>query len=566
MKIAVVLIGLILLAGAASGSGAQAVPTATPIPPGSSAWTPAVQNFDGVDMVLVPAGCFTMGSTAEEIEAVFQACEARLGVLACERAWFERESPAREVCFDEPFWIDRTEVTNAQFAQSGLSTQFSPNWSDANRPRENVTWFEARSYCQNRGARLPSEAEWEYAARGPDRRVYPWGSEFVETNLIYSPHGQTADVGSTPGGVSWIGALDMSGNVSEWVNSVYMLYPYEDSREGETYANAAHAIRGGSWINGPLTSRAAYREWDDPTLAANILGFRCARSFSETTTASTATPVPSGVPFFSVRARNDYWTPVIQDFDGVEMALVPGGCLMLGSGGMFAEMAYQQCVADFGAAACSLNDFDDEKPANQVCFERPFWIDRTEVTNAQFAAFQGAAALESRWPDERLPREAITWVEARAFCESRGARLPTEAEWEFAARGPEGKVYAWGNTFDGTRLNFCDANCGQQPPLTTLADDGYSDPAPVGSYPNAVSWVGALDMSGNVSEWTSTIYRAYPYSARDGREEGGDPSSPRVFRGGSWQDSTTGTRATDRGQELPTFQADTLGVRCVRDY
>jgi formylglycine-generating enzyme required for sulfatase activity len=243
---------------------------------GNDEWTPYRQEFDGVPMTLVPAGCFMMGSTEEEIEAAFRECEEALGEGECPRDWFDDEKPRHEICFDEPFWIDVYEVTNAQYGSSG-------RWSGDNLPRENVDWFEAEAHCESRGARLPTEAEWEYAARGPDGPVYPWGNDFVADNVVYGGNsgGQTAEVGGRPGGAAWVGALDMSGNVWEWVSSIYKPYPYDaaDGREvdGSSDGNSARVLRGGSWLQD--FAWAAFRLRYFPNSRVDYLGFRCARSY-----------------------------------------------------------------------------------------------------------------------------------------------------------------------------------------------------------------------------------------------------------------------------------------------
>jgi formylglycine-generating enzyme required for sulfatase activity len=217
-------------------------------------WTPVYETFNGVEMALVPAGCFMMGSYD--------------GV--------DDEQPVTEICFSEPFWIDRTEITNGQYGSSG-------RFSGDNRPREMVTWFEARDFCASRGARLPTEAEWEYAARGPEGWVYPWGNEFVADNAVwgYNSGDQTADVGSRPAGASWVGAVDLSGNVWEWVSSLYRPYPYnvDDGRENDEDVHSARVLRGGSWgtLGGVL--RVAFRLRLEPTLGYSNLGFRCVRPF-----------------------------------------------------------------------------------------------------------------------------------------------------------------------------------------------------------------------------------------------------------------------------------------------
>jgi sulfatase modifying factor 1 len=223
----------------------------TPIP-GNTAWNPVARTFDGVEMVLVPPGCFTMGH------------------------WEGRrdEQPEHEICFDEAFWIDRYEVTNGQYGSDGA-------FPGEFRPRDNLTWFEARDFCASRGGRLPTEAEWEYAARGPDSLIYPWGDTFVADNLIYDGNFefQLHDVGSRPEGVAWVSAYDMAGNASEWVSSLYRPYPYDpdDGREDLNNTTDRRVLRGsmGSYID--YGTSMATRMWALPDERAWYRGFRCAR-------------------------------------------------------------------------------------------------------------------------------------------------------------------------------------------------------------------------------------------------------------------------------------------------
>jgi formylglycine-generating enzyme required for sulfatase activity len=222
-------------------------------------WEPISREFDGVEMVLVPAGCFMMGSERGDND----------------------EKPVHEQCFEEPFWIDLTEVTQADFEHLGGQKENNNSFDGANRPVERITWFEARDFCQLRGMRLPTEREWEYAARGPDNLVYPWGNEWNENNAIWSGNsdGETVEVGSISNGASWVGALDMSGNVWEWTSSLFEDYPYEDDHEDASDTNDSRALRSGSWYdNGAQLLRATNRYGASPDNWINYLGFRCARS------------------------------------------------------------------------------------------------------------------------------------------------------------------------------------------------------------------------------------------------------------------------------------------------
>lgn len=233
----------------------------TPVPVNAD-WTPIEQDFNGVTMVLVPVGCFMMGSDNGE----------------------SNEQPVHEQCFDEPFWIDKYEVTNEQFERfDGVADQVSLQ-AEANHPRERITWFEARDFCALRGARLATEREWEYAARGPDNLMYTWGNSFIAGNVVYARNSgsQSARVGSRSGGASWVGALDMSGNVWEWTSSIDGPYEYtsEDGRENTTDGESVRIMRGGSWLGLDYHVRASVRTWTNPGDTSSGIGFRCAQSYT----------------------------------------------------------------------------------------------------------------------------------------------------------------------------------------------------------------------------------------------------------------------------------------------
>lgn len=243
-------------------------PTATPSPTPE----PQVEEFDGVPMVLVPAGCFVMGSDDTQLEDAMS--------MGLPQNLADVEKPAEKICFDAPFWIDQYEVTNGQFDQYNGQAAMPAVNDDADKPREQVSWYEAKTYCEQRGGRLPTEAEWEYAARGPAGLIYPWGNEFEPDNVVFLDNSgkEAQPVGSRPDGVSWVGAYDMSGNVWEWTNSLFREYPYDatDGREGEGEEN--RSIRGGSYQDLDEFLRTPMRSfWIASADAYPSLGFRCAR-------------------------------------------------------------------------------------------------------------------------------------------------------------------------------------------------------------------------------------------------------------------------------------------------
>ncbi len=215
---------------------------------------------DDVTMVLVPAGSFTIGANP-------QADDERNGSV---------------ITFNEPFWIDLTEVTQVDFERLGGEAVRASSFTGTNRPVERITWFEARDFCARRGARLPTEEEWEYAARGPAAWDYPWGDTWNASNAVWnrSISQGTANVGSIAAGRSWVGAFDLSGNVWEWASSLYLPYSSTENREADTgnSTNVLRVLRGGSWVNNNADDlRAGDRNGFNPDSGISSIGFRCAR-------------------------------------------------------------------------------------------------------------------------------------------------------------------------------------------------------------------------------------------------------------------------------------------------
>jgi formylglycine-generating enzyme required for sulfatase activity len=254
----------------------KAPPTVTNTPPPTFTPTPGIGSTkasekDGMVMVFVPVGEFSMGSDS-----------------------YSNEQPIHQVNLDA-FWIDQTEVTNAMYAKCVDENQCDPPkyLSSGNRsdyfdnpefdtyPVLYVDWNMANAYCFWVGRRLPTEAEWEKAARGADGLTYPWGNTSPNNTLLnYNQNvGDTTEVGKHPAGASPYGAYDMAGNELEWVSSLYQPYPYlaGDGRE-DLSASGSRVLRGGAWYSSDDDVRSAFRLGFDPTVAGISFGFRCALS------------------------------------------------------------------------------------------------------------------------------------------------------------------------------------------------------------------------------------------------------------------------------------------------
>jgi formylglycine-generating enzyme required for sulfatase activity len=453
---------------------------------------------------------------------------------------------------------------------------------------------------------LPTEAEWEKAARGTDGRIYPWGNEWDGNRLNFCDkncegsakdttvddgYAYTAPVGHYPSGASPYGALDVAGNVWEWAADWYDLNYYSRSPNANPQGPASgsrRVPRGGSWPDDREILRCAFRMWDGlgSDVRAKDIGFRVAGASSPLagvaqptlvptglvtqaptssplpsatrTPARTDTPKPSATPVVSAVGT----TPVqpvatkVLEPSGITMVYVPAGEFLMGS-------------ADSDTQAQS-----DEKPQHKVYLDG-YWIGQTEVTNAQFARFITAGGYSNReywtddgwewkrgvkekaqpafWTDGKMnepdyPVTGVSWFEAAAYAKWAGVHLPTEAEWEKAARGTMALIYPWGNEWAEKRANTTEARLG-----------GLSA---VGSFLAGASPYGALDMAGSVWEWVADWYDGeyYAYSPAN------NPIGPvygrgGVVRGGAWYYDRGSARCACRGWHLQGLRFYYVGFR-----
>jgi len=284
---------IIVACGVTKNSPTAALPTQADMPSTATS-LPSQKNIpnagdvtispkDGMRLHYVPAGAFMMGAYSGSIHA--------------------DEAPVHYVALDA-FWIDETEITNELYVKcvdagkcglpNNVGRFHDPAY--AHHPAADLSWENASAYCAWAGRNLPSEAQWEKAARwnpfpthststpgmgkeGDGQALnYPWGNEAPNNTLLnYNAEiGHTTEVGHYPKGVSPYGAFDMAGNVLEWVDAWYDVYPGGDATFTQNFGQKYHVTRGGSWYDSADDVRSAHRNWFMPDYGYNTIGFRCA--------------------------------------------------------------------------------------------------------------------------------------------------------------------------------------------------------------------------------------------------------------------------------------------------
>jgi formylglycine-generating enzyme required for sulfatase activity len=253
---------------------------------------------------------------------------------------------------------------------------------------------------------------------------------------------------------------------------------------------------------------------------------------------------------------------VVNPVDEAELVFIPAGEFTMGS---------NESDPYFWGA---------EAPQHVVILDE-FWIYKTEVTNRMYALCQEAkscprpAQVHSVITDsyygnpayDNYPVIYVTYVDAVSYCSWAGGRLPTEAEWEKAARGTDRRLFPWGDDDpSGDLANICDRLCTQGAKREAAVDDGFPGPAPVGSFPAGVSPYGVLDMAGNVWEWVFDWFSPAYYNVSPMENPLGPAAGvTRGIRGGGWDTPNSGVRVVVRTSLTPTKSLNGLGFRCVID-
>ena len=552
----------------------------------------AGQVDEGYAMACLPAGCFDMGdrSSAAPPNSV----------------------PRHEVCLSA-FEMDFHEVTNAEYEEcvdAGVCDEpVDPSSSTRSSYYGNPLYDEfpvihvdrdmARQYCARLGNRLPTEAEWEYAARGGLAGYhYPSGTTISgdEANFLDSGDpwdNDTSEVGYY--GANEYGLFDMAGNVWEWVEDRYDEGYYQDCYDGDFWyctnppregsstcfdppgpsGGTLGVLRGGSWNDEPWRSlTVSYRLDMGADFEGESHGFRCARSRGCIDNDHDGYGDPASLDCLHPRwyeedcddANRDVYPGAPELCDGVDnqcprdtgygevdetcgpMAAIPAGCF------------------DMGDSNDGCYRFD-QCPVHNVCVSA-FEMDVHEVTNREYAQCVNAHVCLPPSRVDSLSRPTyygnpayddfpvvfVTWQRAADYCAWLDKRLPAEAEWEYAARGGlAGKRYPWGDAISGSDANYAYSG-----------DPWDNDTSPVEYH--APNGYGLYDIAGNVWEWVNDYYQSDYYTVSPTDDPPGpDSGDYGVLRGGSFSDwRTLELAVANRLHSTTTYSWFASGFRCAR--
>ena len=525
-----------------------------------------VNPVDKAEMVKVPAGEFPMGASNKDTDAK------------------DNEKPAKTIWLDE-YYIYKNEVTIGQYEKFIAATGYftGDEWKklipkkkknkkgvdfylenvesddyNPNMPVVNIRWEDALAYCRWAGVMLPTEAQWEKACRGKTQVIYPWGDKALVNNLncidnknipanemlILKDGKGITHIGLFHKGGSRTGANDMAGNAAEWCLDFYQPAYYKTISpknpagpdEGKT-----RVVKGGSWQNHIKDCRVSAREGREPGEVYLDVGFRGVLQETPVKIKGEIKNKETKLPEIKKNTK-----------DKAVMILIPEGEFTMGSNNKSAD--------------------SDEKPQGKIKLDS-YYIYKYEVTNLQFNRFisETGYQAEGDWKllynnfTKNHPVAEVSYNDAAAYAKWAGGRLPTEAEWEKAARGKDGRLYPWGNRWNPEYCNGKEMKSKRKDvaKLEKFNNVWYGT-LPVGSFPQGKSPYGIMDMSGNVAEWCKDWYRDdYFTKGINKNPQGPDDGEERVLKGGSFFEEKNNMRCSSRDDDDPEKWCNLYGFRVV---